>query len=828
MDHLPLPRNPALPPIKVPFVCTKEYDAGPFLTYPDRKGWKISFPDDRIAFLYNGREPLSIEKAAFIQTWLYFGLLQEALGPVFDIACFVTEDGLGSKFLTTFQLERLVKDWTLYLVADKSRVEWRLPTSRSAIEIVKERCTHIYQCILEVRDLALRIGIYDTDPVDSRIFLAIAALGEYLHQAIKDVYIHLGIETPVDQRWRIPKVVDLGQPVLESLRRNGWCPSDVARIDIETDSVGVLYYYSNLQAPRLGKDHSSCFAEKCLALQIDSSTYELAHSRSGCTCSLAVVDHDALARILRSGSIPLINPVDSDGPLMHPLTLRNAEDDIDFVAISHVWAEGLGNPDDNTLHSCLISELSALANRLPVTNHEESMPFWIDTICVPVRPPELQTAALNRMREPYERAKCVLVLDSYLRSLNSNFLSPIEIFARVSCCSWMRRLWTLQEGRLAKRVWFQFADQAVDLGELFKSIDLSRVPSSASRAIDLAIIGRYGASKVNNLFDITYNQDIPSIRAALSVRSVSVSTDEALCLACLVGLDITKVTSVPISQRMQTFWSLMAKVPTGLVFSKAPGKLSQDGFRWAPSTFLGILPRDDWAGPIGLDHQMTGIPTNRGLLCSLPGYILHPNLIKHGENLDDSFVHDMVLRDTNKDWYALSLEEKWNEELHKLNGPLSLALILAQAAHDNETSSLLGLFNIRQTLTGIVALIAESKGSTYYVKAQRHAIFQKLAPGYQTHHNAAKNCAQQALTNEGTIGDLLNSVGEEKCRPYAEAALQDPQLMDLCSAEARHLGAENSKDGIAKTFARWILRFCHFGDRDMVEKTPDNQMWCVD
>ena len=33
MDHLPLPPNPALPPLQVRFVCTEDCDNGAFLTY---------------------------------------------------------------------------------------------------------------------------------------------------------------------------------------------------------------------------------------------------------------------------------------------------------------------------------------------------------------------------------------------------------------------------------------------------------------------------------------------------------------------------------------------------------------------------------------------------------------------------------------------------------------------------------------------------------------------------------------------------------------------------------------------------------------------------
>ena len=45
-------------------------------------------------------------------------------------------------------------------------------------------------------------------------------------------------------------------------------------------------------------------------------------------------------------------------------------------------------------------------------------------------------------------------------------MPPIEILARISISGWTSRLWTFSEGRLAKRIWFQFRDKAIDLYDL--------------------------------------------------------------------------------------------------------------------------------------------------------------------------------------------------------------------------------------------------------------------------------------------------------------------------------------------------------------------------
>jgi len=69
------------------------------------------------------------------------------------------------------------------------------------------------------------------------------------------------------------------------------------------------------------------------------------------------------------------------------------------------------------------------------------------------------------MRRTYESARKVLVLDSELEVASID-TSPEELLMRISCCGWMRRLWTLQEGALAKELFFQFKERAAMIGDL--------------------------------------------------------------------------------------------------------------------------------------------------------------------------------------------------------------------------------------------------------------------------------------------------------------------------------------------------------------------------
>ena len=760
-----------------------------------------------------------------MQTWLYFGILHEAVGPRYETACFIEEGSDGEKLLTACHLEQIVKEWTLYLVREESVRD---------INRLVEQCTHIYNCLIEARGTSLRLILYDPRPIDLRIMMAVAALCEYLLQAIKDVYIHLGMESPIEQSWRIPGLVDMAQVLFDRMRHNGWCPFDLARIDSETRLIGVLNYYSNLPPPRFDRDHSKCSKALCTAMQIDPKSYALAHTTKCSECPLQFVDQQRVEDILKSDSIPLVTSPTSDNSTRSKIITIDACDEVEFVAISHVWAEGLGNPSDNALHSCLLAQLSILANKLPKKDPEQTMPFWIDTICVPVRPPEMQNLALNKMREPYERAKHVLVLDSYIQSVDSKVLSPLEVFSRITHCSWGRRLWTLQEGRLARNIWFQFRDQAIDLRKLFDSMDFTRIPSLVSRYLELDVVFRYGASKIHDRFASLVNGGIPSLRTALSIRSVSVSTDEALCLACLMGLDMKKITAVSLPDRMKVFWSLLSKAPVGLVFSRTSKKLNYHGFHWAPSTFLGLLPKGHWAGPQGLDdNRAEGIITGAGLLVKLPGYTLHPNLISPDKDMESTFKHDVLLQDPQNIWYALNVEEPWGESSSNLKGPQTLGLILAMSTTSPEAAardagSPLGIFNIRNSVIGVLARTVKREGTIIHTKVKRHVLFQKLGEGYQTYLNEAKSHARRILSDEKATNSGIANPSEEKCKQAAEEALRNSDFLHLCEAEASHYGASKALDAMIEAFSGMILRFCRFGDRNLMERTADDQQWCVD
>ncbi len=125
------------------------------------------------------------------------------------------------------------------------------------------------------------------------------------------------------------------------------------------------------------------------------------------------------------------------------------EPGIKYVALSHVWADGLGNPRRNALPNCQVVRICNTVAELNRTLNESNDPrseylVWVHTICCPVEL-EGKAIALERIADVYKNSTHVLVLDSSLTCLNTETCDLAERLLRTfSFSAWMRRLWTLQ------------------------------------------------------------------------------------------------------------------------------------------------------------------------------------------------------------------------------------------------------------------------------------------------------------------------------------------------------------------------------------------------
>jgi hypothetical protein len=164
------------------------------------------------------------------------------------------------------------------------------------------------------------------------------------------------------------------------------------------------------------------------------------------------------------------------------------------------------------------------------------------------------------MRETYENAAAVLVLDAWLTSCAIADLSPDEVLMRIFQTTWNRRLWTYQEGALAKLLFFQFKDGVVEIDSYWS----------------LRNFKKQNGGHADILRHIT---------PTLGTRTTSVAEDESLCLATLLDLDMHRLMQTPPMSRLECVWGMVDVVPSDILLG-GHDTLDKSGLRWAPKSLL--------------------------------------------------------------------------------------------------------------------------------------------------------------------------------------------------------------------------------------------------
>jgi hypothetical protein len=174
-------------------------------------------------------------------------------------------------------------------------------------------------------------------------------------------------------------------------------------------------------------------------MNIEERTYKTEHVQEGCACMHLEMPSQKLHRLVKAMKVPLAQYV---GGRLEVTVAQNATKN---VAISHVWADRLGNTDGrNSLPRCQIVRLQKLCNELYGDDAAESpVAFYIDTLCVP-RDLTYRQLAIEKMRDVYAAAGKVLVLDRGIQSVSGKSCDLTQISAVITFSGWMKRLWTYQ------------------------------------------------------------------------------------------------------------------------------------------------------------------------------------------------------------------------------------------------------------------------------------------------------------------------------------------------------------------------------------------------
>lgn len=670
------------------------------------------------------------EALSFLQSWLFFGLLTEVfrVGQVeFNIDDFVTEDG----YVTTKCLPDLLRVW---MYNERNMLEeGRNERSREVHGMLSEVSFLTMGITLEhghkkpgKEDFFAPFSINDVKTAEV-VLLSITILGEALMKA-KRIML-------TEDPWR-----GLSWPTIEilkeRLREAGWCPNEIKRMRGH-DEAGLLYL-GNLSRQEFMPKHHQCSIQRCTASDTDETSYLVRHVNQFCDCEhigLDMAAQEQMSHLLSRGEIPVVGVTQHSATMPPRIGVWNSgmfQPVILYVAISHVWSEGMGNPRRNSLPRCQLYKLQTRVNALYNRGKDGSIPFWIDTLCVPLKQ-NARKQAISMMRKTFENADAVLVFDSSLLPYSVHTSSE-EVMMRISHCRWVTRLWTFQEGVLARRLLFQFSDGATSIEELMeryfadqRTKDVRRFPtlrkdsqffrllaeevsldakSARTRSFKTARLDSVfaGALGLLKFIDGTLlkhgelHERIAALTKALSDRATSKAEDETICLAGLLNLGdnvVVKLLDTPAEERMVRLMSSIDVFPSDFIFGDSPRILGVPGCGWMPTSLLNTSGNATLA--MGDEKALR---CSAGLVVTFPGLRLQdpnarPTTVTHGGNrmrvliAIEGRVYQTVLTPTAGKWHGYPISQLGLILRHPIVDHTPVQAVLVADCHDGVANVIL-------------------------------------------------------------------------------------------------------------------------------------------
>lgn len=511
-------------------------------------------------------EARSREVAASTQSLLTFGLLEAVIEQHVPESILVKENESGKLFMTREGLVEIIRSWV-------DRIK------RGRQEMLKPWLERIHTSLRQAHSLLVgftksQFTVFNPLGDDASAMVCLIALvGEALVKA------KMGFPSGLPQQgfsWSMVWVPPYTERMMEERVADGWCRSTVEYL-IRTSSVSSLEYASECGPIEDGKHHGACSVQSCATYIVDIKTYTPKHAlscksskkSSEIPCKYSKPSFEEIEQYILGEGIPVITLANGPDDISVNLQVHRASD-IPYVAISHVWADGLGSTTEVGLPTCQLRRLASLTSKI-----RPGAAFWTDSICIP-EARHLRKKAIAMMARTYSEAVAVLVLDGGLQRCYSTEPRGVKIL-RVLTSGWMRRLWTLQEAVLSKELHLVFADAQLLLKDLMPTPNdmllfphLTDLAGELFRLIKLSSYGSYS---------------IGDIARSLQWRTTNRPPDETLAIASLLGAKPAVFVDLDPEQRMMRLIQHIGKLPRNVLF--LPGaKLQFSGFRWAPKSFM--------------------------------------------------------------------------------------------------------------------------------------------------------------------------------------------------------------------------------------------------
>ena len=430
--------------------------------------------------------------------------------------------------------------------------------------------------------------------------------------------------------------------------QNKWCKFDVHRIESTISEVSIIYCISQLKPLVLCNldTHKDCSMRECIAGEINPCIQIALHlCCNGGHCKCEGGDKTQLVKWIEEGKTPLVRWTDEKGLEFEAFDL-SVDNNVIFGALTHGWDDGLlwsgtdaRGKNNRRMLLCQIERAQETFDGiLKETLKDKQQPdaptfFWVDVLCLPRHAP-IRSKAINQMKAVYRKAHAVLIWDRTLIQ-SRKLASVIEVNMRLKLSNWSKRLWTLQESVLAKRIYVAFCDGVVSHGEIHEERDLAR------DNVDHAYhhVWKAGYPFHHATWKLRKYPDYRVARAWAAVQFLTVTqpADETMVLANILDLDVTQLMNINGdnddvigARRMVKFLDMLDKarglgIPSGIIFVPGPKLLMEGveetrGFGWAPRTWLS---RQGHSYPLTRPLRQAGTIMPHGLLVKFPGVTLN-------------------------------------------------------------------------------------------------------------------------------------------------------------------------------------------------------------
>ena len=506
----------------------------------------------------------SEEDFAICQSMLFFGTWE----------CFLQRRLTAADFISTTNGPTLD---TSALRPTLSALYWSIRRQETGFEneTLGNKAQQWYQIRMDLLEWRNKLGAGLSSPFISSKYITIL-LRQVVLTLDMIILVRDALPQHIRQTWPRMRVAYEPYSALlkEKLEKLSWCSSIYSRL--ERLGVSGIEYLSVL-GPRKtfgSRDHSQCGDRVCSVANIVSTQFKAHHAKDNCSCSQAKLPIHAMRNVLQSGGYCVIDQARLIDLKYSPESaVVPYQSGLNYVAISHVWSHGLGGPADDGLPLCSFNQICQIME----TSVLRGKKLWMDTLCIPTDY-ELKMKSISVMDQVYRNAAAVLVIDHNIRTIPFGD-TPIETIAiEIVIADWNSRLWTLQEALLADKLYFVFKDGIFSLDVITNRLKcaIEDCPTILNLSCMDLIATLESKTYQNSLFDVC---------RALEGRTSSVLSDECLVLSTIMGLPIPIAATNSVMSGCAHFWKAMRNVPKDILFSQVE-RLSEEGFRWAPKTFM--------------------------------------------------------------------------------------------------------------------------------------------------------------------------------------------------------------------------------------------------